>query len=263
MKSLFRKLFDTHSYVPSSARLILVSHDISSPSDATYSKGNSTPPELFERQLSFLQEKFQFVSLPELLRSESPEPLAALTFDDGFLTVKTRAASILSARLIPFSIFCNGKAVAEQRLDYGSEYEPLDFSRTRFYLNESELKELHKNGVGIGSHGLTHQPLGSLGAESLKQEIAENKRYLENLLGSAVTNFAFPFGKPRHISEAAIRVCQEAGHSRLFSALPSYVPRNKLELPETLIPRVSLHMQSEADLNVLLNRMAIKEVAGI
>lgn len=263
MKSLFRKLFDARSYVPRSARLVLVSHDVSSPSDATYSKGNSTPPELFERQLSFLQKKFQFVSLADLLSSDSPEPLAALTFDDGFLTVKTKASSILSARSIPFTIFCNGKAVTEQRLDYGSEYEPLDFSRTRLYLNESELKELHRNGAEVGSHGLTHQPLGSLGAESLKQEIAENKQYLENLLGSAVTSFAFPFGKPRHISEAAIHACLEAGHSRLYSALPSYVARRKLEIPETLIPRVSLHMQSEADLNVLLNRMAIREVTGV
>ncbi len=255
MKSLLRAFAGLASHVPQGARLILVSHDISSSDEDTFTPGNSTPPELFSRQLRFLKDRFRFVSLPELFSDKDPGPLATLTFDDGFRTVHSRAAGILQKEEVPFTVFCNGLAIREGRLNYGKGYEPVPFGKTRFYLDENEVRSLHTSGTGIGSHGTSHQPLSEAEPGELEAEVSGNKKYLEGITGSPVIDFAFPFGKPRHINTAAVNACLSAGHERLYSAIPRYVRDRDLVSKEKLIPRASLHLQQEADLHVLLNRL--------
>lgn len=257
MKALLKALAGSRSWIPTGARLILVSHDISAAGDPTYSAANSTPPSLFQRQLEFLKARFRFVPLAHLLADPDPKPLAALTFDDGFLTVATRAAPMLRKLSVPFTVFCNAQAIRDARLDYGEEYEPLPTERCRFYMNEMEVRELVAGGASIGSHGFSHRPLAALDSDRLRFEVSGNKEFLEALTGAPVPDFAFPFGKRRHISEAALAACRHAGHSRIYSAQAGYA-----QAGAELIPRASLHLQDEQALHLLLNRLALSRLIG-
>lgn len=254
MKALLKQLASLGGIVPRGARLIFVSHDISEEGDPTFSAANSTPPRLFRAQLQFLRSKFRFVSLHEVQHSDTREPLASLTFDDGFRTVASAAAPILRELEIPFSIFCNGLALEAARLEYGDEYPRLPFEKIRFYLNADELRALVKEGAGIGSHGYSHRALAGLSEAELVQETAGNKILLEKIVGHEVTDFAFPFGKARHVSPAAVAACRTAGFRRIYSANSAYATRPD---PLGLVPRVSLHLQDVAALKLLLNKLAL------
>lgn len=260
VKTVLKRVASVSSCVPGGARAIFVMHDISAPSEHTFSPSDSTPPELFERQLDFFQERFTFVPLGSLLASREGGR-ASLTFDDGFLTVLTRAYPILKRREIPFTVFCNGRAMREGRLDFDPRFPSAPQHKGRIFLDESDVRELSRAGAGIGSHGATHASLAGLDAPSLAAEIGGNKTYLEGVVGKEVIDFAFPYGKARDIEPSGISACVAAGHQHLYSAIPGYLPREASGAPAVL-PRISLHLQEVSALHLLLNRLALRHYLG-
>ncbi|HAH05435.1 MAG TPA: hypothetical protein DCM05_02740 [Elusimicrobia bacterium] len=114
----------------------------------------------------------------------------AWTFDDGFKDVLSKAAPLLAAKNIPFTVFATA--------DFIRQGSPL-------YLDEAELKELARlPGVSIGSHAKTHRLLTSLGPRELDEELRSSKRYLEDLLGRPVESLSYPNGAvDRRVRDAA------------------------------------------------------------
>ena len=126
----------------------------------------------------------------------SERPRLAVTFDDGYRDVLTKAAPLLVEKKIPFTLFAT--------TDFIRSGSPL-------YLNEAELKELSRlPGAGIGSHGKTHRRLTSLYDRVLKEDLAASRKNLEDLLGKPVTMLSYPHGAvDRRVRDAA----QEAGYT--------------------------------------------------
>lgn len=71
---------------------------------------NVTPDELY-RQLSWLREHFDVVTLDALLDDYAPGK-AAVTFDDGYLCVFDEALAVLRELNVPATVFLNGFALA-------------------------------------------------------------------------------------------------------------------------------------------------------
>lgn len=63
-------------------------------------------------------------------------------------------------------------------------------------MTSEQLKKLHQSGMEIGGHTVNHPILAKLDDETAKWEIAENKRFLDELLGVELKLFAYPNGKP-------------------------------------------------------------------
>lgn len=63
-------------------------------------------------------------------------------------------------------------------------------------MRSDQVAELHKNGMEIGGHTVTHPILSSIPDEQAKREIAEGRARLEEITGSRVKVFAYPNGKP-------------------------------------------------------------------
>jgi len=61
-------------------------------------------------------------------------------------------------------------------------------------LTDSQLLNLHNNGVEIGGHTSSHPILTSLDLPSSKDEIEKGRVALEKLIGKPVTYFAYPNG---------------------------------------------------------------------
>ncbi len=63
-------------------------------------------------------------------------------------------------------------------------------------MTEDQVKELRAQGMDIGGHTKSHPILATLEPEQVIDEIADNKTFLESLLGEKIIFFAYPNGKP-------------------------------------------------------------------
>lgn len=63
-------------------------------------------------------------------------------------------------------------------------------------MTSREVKAMHRAGMQIGAHTVSHPILARLTDEQARQEIGDSKHFLEQLLGERVGLFAYPNGKP-------------------------------------------------------------------
>lgn len=64
-------------------------------------------------------------------------------------------------------------------------------------MTTDQIMQLHRAGMEIGSHTLSHPILARTANETVYAEIVEGKNKLENILQAPVRFFAYPNGKPR------------------------------------------------------------------
>ena len=71
--------------------------------------------------------------------------------------------------------------------------------------------------ISIGSHAVSHVNLKYASDDLLKDELTESKKYLEQVTGKAINDFAFPFGAyDRRVADAAV----DAGYHSLIGVEP-------------------------------------------
>ena len=111
---------------------------------------------------------------------ELPDHTVAITIDDAYLSVFTKAWPRLQAKGFPFTIF-----VATNPIDNGNPN----------YMNWDQLRKLQANGVGIGSQTTTHPHMHQISIARVDAELANsNQRFLAEL-GMRPTLFAYPYGE--------------------------------------------------------------------
>lgn len=110
------------------------------------------------------------------------------------------------------------------------------------FLSTEQLRFLRENGVEIGAHTLTHPVLATAPAATSKAEITEGKRRLEQILGTSVRAFAYPFGAPRlDFTEREIEYVRQSGLMVGFAGEGGLVRRsdNPFSLPRVGIGRMT------------------------
>lgn len=161
---------------------VLTFHGVESPRSLV-----GFPPDLFRRCLATIAERgWRVVPLLDLVgRLERREPLPerslALTFDDGYATVRQHALPALAEHGMPATLFVLGDTLASL---HG---RPL--------LDRGALAEAVAAGHAIGAHSLTHPDLTRLPAAAAEAEIAGSRAGLEDALGVPVEAFAYPGGR--------------------------------------------------------------------
>jgi peptidoglycan/xylan/chitin deacetylase (PgdA/CDA1 family) len=246
-------------------RFVFVYHDISGPEAPHYSELYSTPLEVFRQQLELLAKNFTVVSVEDILSPDlngHKKRLAAITFDDGFLSVRDAAFPLLKEKGIPFAIFLNRMAITENRLFNGSENGKLEQSSAqKIFLNEDDVKFLSEQGVVIGSHTATHRSLVHCDEEALREQVDGNKFYLEQLLGLPVRHLALPFGKREHYDDKVLDHCFRSGHDHIYSSNPTFFdPSSQRRQQKRLIPRIGLTNQTPEEMAFLINRPLFKRI---
>jgi peptidoglycan/xylan/chitin deacetylase (PgdA/CDA1 family) len=87
------------------------------------------------------------------------------------------------------------------------------------HLSWAMIEEMGRHGVVFGSHSASHADLTHLARGALREEVTRSKRTLEDRLGHAVTQLAFPYGAfNRRVWTAAL----EAGYTHLFTTQLGY-----------------------------------------
>ncbi len=166
----------------------------------------------FSRQLDWLQQHFDIVSLAEAQRRLRADccnrPTVSITFDDGYAENADFAIPELARRNLTATYFVSTDFVRSGRsfphdLAAGQPLPPNTIDH---------LREFVRLGIEIGAHTRTHPNLGRLHEPVLVEaEILGSVQDLEDWLGQAVQYFAFPFGLPENTTQVAVDCIVAAG----------------------------------------------------
>jgi peptidoglycan/xylan/chitin deacetylase (PgdA/CDA1 family) len=154
-------------------------------------------PRRLERQLAFLLERgYRGATFHDAV-ANGDEMTLAVTFDDGYASLRRHAAAILDELGLPATVFVPtafpnaGERMSWPGIDhwlggeYAEELRPLDWG---------ELGELADAGWEIGSHTRTHPRLTELDDRALDEELRESRAECEERLGRPCRSLAYPYG---------------------------------------------------------------------
>lgn len=197
--------------------VILLYHHI----DEDTPRATSTSPQEFADHLAYLK-KHSFNVMPlkqaldDLFAGHSlPEKSVAITFDDGYRSIYQTAWPLLKRYNYPFTVF-----VDTQSIDDG--YSAM--------MSWKQIKEMHKAGVAMANHSVTHAHLLGLSFEQALAEIDNAEKRLSEQLGSIEKLFAYPFGEHNLALADALKqkgyygLAQYSGPASQYSN-PQAIPR--------------------------------------
>lgn len=153
----------------------------------------STPPRVFADQMLYLYSRGYTTITPADVRSTLASGTAdlqqqvAITFDDGFQNVYRHALPILQQYHFTATIFAPTAFIGK---------EPITFQK-RECLTWAQIVELHRYGMEIGSHTVSHPQLHTLRPDQIRQEITRSKATIEEHISSSVGSFAYPYAFPQ------------------------------------------------------------------
>ncbi len=88
-------------------------------------------------------------------------------------------------------------------------------------LSRAEIRDLHDDGHLIAAHTHSHHALQTVSDDAIASDLALNKSILEEIAGTAVTDFAFPFGMRRFYPPAARAVVSRLGFKTVSFGIPA------------------------------------------
>jgi len=144
----------------------------------------SVSPEDFNAQMDWLAvnryHPVDFNDMRAYFAGTTPLPSkpVVITFDDGYQDLYHNAFPILAAHRF--------KAVA---------YIVSSFVGQPRYVTKDQILEMDRAGIQIASHTVDHPNLARSSFGSTMYQLVESKRWLEQLVGHPVVDFAYPSGK--------------------------------------------------------------------
>ena len=194
--------------------LVLCYHAIS----PTWTEAIAVTPSALEYQIRYLLDHgWRPSTFRDAVLAPPDSKTLAVTFDDGFASVKTYALPLLDQLGVPATVFAptafmsGGQALAWPELRHwantpdGGELAAMDWN---------DLGELAERGWEIGSHTRTHPHLLELEVDQLRAELAKSREDCASRLGCPCASIAYPFGEvDGRVSDAARAAGYLAGAS--------------------------------------------------
>ena len=207
--------------------LVLCYHAVSDRWDAPLSV---TPGELRRQLTTLLDRGWQPATFTEaVVRPARPKTLA-VTFDDAFASVGTRAAPILAELGVPGTVFVPtdypGTALTWPGTDH---WAAAGFAGELQALSWDELRVLSAAGWEIGAHTCSHPRLPDLGGDTIAYELAQARAVCEREIPQPCRSVAYPFGAADRRVRAAARTAGYEAAAGLSAA--SFVLRDPYDWP--------------------------------
>ncbi len=196
---------------------ILYYHKIDYPKKDAVFKGLYVTPGQFKRQISLLKFLgYETINPKEILSFIKGHKLSVkkpilITLDDGYENNYLNAYPILKSAGFTSMIFISSGFIGKKNA-LSDERERVKEN----FLNKTEIKEMFNNGFFIGSHGINHYYLDRLEEGVMIGELIASKAYLENVTGSAVEFFSYPFGA---YNANVMRAVKNAGYTAAFTTV--------------------------------------------
>lgn len=133
-----------------------------------------------------------------------------------------------------------------------------DVYAKKIYLDANDVRQLHAEGVIVGSHSTDHYMLTKCSSEELHTQINENEVYLENLLNSKIKHFAIPFGKNNSYNSKTTDAIFASGSKFVYTTNVVPFKSKNLKSNKFLFPRVGVLNQQPSELMFYINRTFLK-----
>jgi peptidoglycan/xylan/chitin deacetylase (PgdA/CDA1 family) len=161
------------------------------------------PHHQFQEQMHHLQRAgYLVVSWRDFTAHAGSEPertrlRVGVTFDDG-----------------------NDSDLPSARFLHSLGYDALFFIATEYlgrsgYLDCNDVLQLHRLGMGIGSHAHHHVHLVPLGDAQVDAELRQSKRILEDIVQAPVRHLSFPGGS---YNSRVVNIARGVGYEYLFTS---------------------------------------------
>jgi len=175
--------------------------------------------EAFEKQMSYLASKCKVVRVSEILTAEPGDfnVIAAITFDDAFVSVLKNGLPVLKRYGLTASIF-----VPMGNLGQPPKWDiPEDsLDRNEVVMSKEQLADIDKDGFEVLSHTVSHCVLTEQNDRRLKSELSESKLALENIVGHEVSGISYPHGA---YDCGVCRAARQAGYLSGYTIEPRIV----------------------------------------
>jgi peptidoglycan/xylan/chitin deacetylase (PgdA/CDA1 family) len=186
---------------------------------------NDVKPEQFCRHIELaLRLGFQFVPAQQIARLNSAPMDLAITFDDGWSSVLSKAAPILRDYGIPWLLF-----VVSSWSDRQTTWAKDSI------LPWPEIERLMAMGVQIGSHSVTHPDFGSIERAQMIDELRGSRDAIQTRLGFVPTSFAIPYGQSMNWTPLADEIARKAGYEIIYAQAEETRPPGTI--PRTFVTR--------------------------
>ena len=170
----------------------------------------------FTKQMAYLTEKC-FVVKPSKIKTaykNGAKILAAITFDDAFVSIIENAVPILKKHNLPVGIFVPTGNLGQPPRWKIPENCPI---KNETVMSRRQIAELDNDGFEIFSHTVSHATLTEIENSRLETELVNSKQDLENIVGHQVSGISYPHGAcDDRVCKAALR----AGYSMGFTIEP-------------------------------------------
>jgi peptidoglycan/xylan/chitin deacetylase (PgdA/CDA1 family) len=182
-------------------------------------------PETFAAQLLAISARYQITNsshVVECIRHGRPlkPTTVAIHFDDNYQDVVVNGAPILRELGIPACAFLNSGYIDTTR-----EY-PHDIRDSPFRFNKltaADVLEWVDSGCEVGAHTVNHIDLGDCPSDVAYEEARLCGSALENILHRPVKLFAFPYGRPEHLSDENRQAVERAEYQAIFSCDSGFI----------------------------------------
>lgn len=177
-------------------------------------------PAFREALVYFVDQGYRFASPQDFVAGGAGEKLLFVSFDDNFKgwheAMGTMEACGATATFYVNSGVFRDVAAPQEISDY---FDRIRYFGDRRTLTRDELREIAAKGHTIGCHTHTHPMLAQTPRADWDDEILVSKHVLENILGSSVDDFSFPFGMRRHFSPALRDYCADNGFKTIVTGI--------------------------------------------
>lgn len=157
---------------------------------------NETGADLYLVSEQRFREQMEYIL--QVAKSKGRQPI--ITFDDGDITNYTNAYPKLKEMNIKAYFFIIASRIG----------------RTG-YMNWEQVKELDKEGMVIGSHGMAHRILTVLDDDELNDELRMSKAMIEDNLKHSIDYISIPRG---FYNKKIIDKAKEFGYKAVFTSNP-------------------------------------------
>lgn len=181
----------------------------------------------FMNKMQWLKTEYDILPIDQLLTSKiGDKTQLSLTFDDGYSSWHEHVVPVLEELNIPATFFiCSGLLglKGNEARDFMLRY--LKRTQTLKPLELEQLESISSNDLfDIGGHTIHHLDLGrEYDSNTLKSEIIDDMKRLQDLSRSRVRWFAYPFGGRRNVCAQSKRFLIDSGYEGAFTIIPGFI----------------------------------------
>lgn len=150
---------------------------------------------------------------------------------------ENNASTLLVKRMLNYFIdYEHRESVIDQLM---STYYPNESDLARdFYMTEDELQHMHKSGMILGSHTVSHPVMSKLSIEEQDDEITSSFKWIDLLTGkSSFKTFCYPYGGFHTFTTQTEALLEQHSCAFSFNVEPRDIHRVDLTSRRQALPR--------------------------